>query len=334
MRYLITGTAGFVGYHLATRLLRDGHEVLGIDGLTPYYDVQLKKDRHARLEAMGNFVPLVCMLEEAERLVSAARDFRPERVVHLAAQAGVRYSLEHPRAYIDSNIVGTFNVIELCRELAPRHLVIASTSSVYGASNDFPLAETAGANHPLTIYAASKKATEVIAHCYAHLWNIPTTMFRFFSAYGPWGRPDMALFKFVENILAGRPIDVYNSGVMERDFTYVDDLVESIVRLCDRPPAPGEAAMVATDSISPVGPYRVVNIGGGNPVSLLSFIEEIERALGRKAERNYLGMQTGDVPRTEASTELLEALIGFRPNTPVSVGIGEFVRWYREYYRN
>lgn len=333
MRYLTTGTAGFVGYHLAKRLLQQGHEVLGVDGMTPYYDVKLKEDRHAQLALLGPFRPYICMLEDGDRLLAAAREFKPDIVVHLAAQAGVRYSLEHPRAYIDSNVIGTFNVIELCRELRPRHLVIASTSSVYGASTDFPLAETARADHPLTIYSASKKSAEAIAHCYAHLWDIPTTVFRFFSAYGPWGRPDMALFKFVENILAGRPIDVYNHGKMERDFTYVDDLVESIVRLCDRPPVRGEKRLVATDSTSAVGPYRIVNIGGGNPVSLLAFIEEIERALGRKAERNYMGMQTGDVVRTEASTELLEALIGFRPATPVSVGVAEFVRWYREYYR-
>ncbi len=333
MRYLITGTAGFVGFHLANRLLRGGNEVLGIDGMTPYYDVKLKENRHFQLEKLGSFRPHICMLEDADRLLDAARDFKPEMVVHLAAQAGVRYSLEHPRAYIDSNVIGTFNVIELCRELKPCHLVIASTSSVYGASTDFPLAETARADHPLTIYSASKKSAEAIAHCYAHLWDIPTTVFRFFSAYGPWGRPDMALFKFVENMLAGRPIDVYNHGKMERDFTYIDDLVESIVRLCARPPVRGEKRLVATDSTSAVGPYRIVNIGGGNPVSLLTFIEEIERALGRKAERNYMGMQTGDVVRTEASTELLEALIGFRPATPVSVGVAEFVRWYREYYR-
>ncbi len=308
--------------------------MLGVDGMTPYYDVKLKENRHAELGKFGSaFRPHVCLLEDAGGLSSAAREFKPEVVVHLAAQAGVRYSLEHPRAYIDSNVVGTFNVIEICRELRPRHLVIASTSSVYGASTDFPLAETARADHPLTIYSASKKAAEAIAHCYAHLWDIPTTVFRFFSAYGPWGRPDMALFKFVENMLAGRPIDVYNRGEMERDFTYIDDLVESIVRLCDKPPVRGEARRVATDSTSPVGPYRIVNIGGGKPVSLLAFIEEIEKALGRKAERNYMGMQTGDVVRTEASTEFLEALIGFRPATPVSVGVGEFVRWYREYYR-
>jgi UDP-glucuronate 4-epimerase len=333
MRYLITGTAGFVGFHLAKRLLREGNEVLGVDGMTPYYDVKLKENRHAQLGKLGSFQPHVCMLEDATKLRAAAQGFKPEMVVHLAAQAGVRYSLENPQAYIDSNVIGTFNILELCRDLRPRHVVIASTSSVYGASTDFPLAETARADHPLTLYAASKKSTEVIAHCYAHLWDIPTTVFRFFSAYGPWGRPDMALFKFVENMLAGRPIDVYNHGRMERDFTYVDDLVEAIVRLCARPPARGAERIVATDSTSSVGPHRIVNIGGGKPVSLLAFIEEIERALGRKAERNYMGMQTGDVVRTEASTEFLEALIGFIPATPVSTGVGEFVRWYREYYR-
>jgi UDP-glucuronate 4-epimerase len=332
MRYLITGTAGFVGFHLGKRLLREGNEVLGVDGMTPYYDVKLKENRHAQLEELGAFRPYVCMLEDADRLLAAALDFKPEMVVHLAAQAGVRYSLEHPRAYIDSNVIGTFNLIELCRELKPHHLVIASTSSVYGASTDFPLAETARADHPLTIYAASKKSAEAIAHCYAHLWDIPTTVFRFFSAYGPWGRPDMALFKFVENMLAGRPIDIYNHGKMERDFTYIDDLVEAIVRLCARPPVRGEKRLVATDSTSAVGPYRIVNIGGGNPVSLLTFIEEIERALGRKAERNYMTMQMGDVPRTEASTEFLEALIGFKPAVPVSEGVNKFVRWYRRYY--
>ena len=333
MRYLITGTAGFVGFHLARRLLREGHEVLGIDGMTPYYDVRLKEARHALLATLGSFHPHVCMLEDFGQLKAITTNFNPEVVVHLAAQAGVRYSLENPRAYIDSNVTGTFNIVELCRERRPQHLVIASTSSVYGASTDFPLAETACANHPLTLYAATKKSTEVIAHSYAHLWGIPTTMFRFFSAYGPWGRPDMALFKFVENMFAGRPIDVYNHGKMERDFTYVDDLVEAIVRLCARPPVRGAKVVADTDSTSDVAPYRVVNIGGGKAVTLLDFIAEIERAMGRKAERNYMEMQMGDIPRTEASTELLEALIGFTPATPVSVGIGEFVRWYREYYR-
>ncbi len=307
MRCLITGTAGFVGYHVAKRLLQQGHEVTGIDGMTPYYDVKLKEDRHALLEQLGHFRAHRCMLEDAGKLQTIAEQSAPELVIHLAAQAGVRHSLENPRAYVDSNIVGSFNILEICRELRPRHLVIASTSSVYGARTDFPLAETDRSDH--------------------------VTVFRFFNAYGPWGRPDMALFKFVQNILAGHPIDIYNHGNMERDFTYVDDLVESVIRLSElEPKHHGNVGIVDTDSSSPVGPYRIVNIGGGHPVSLLTFIEEIERTLGQQAKRNYMDMQMGDASRTEASTEFLEALIGYRPATPISVGIGEFVRWYREYY--
>jgi len=334
MRCLITGTAGFVGFHLSKRLLEQGHEVIGVDGMTPYYDVKLKEDRHAQLQRLGHFTAHRCMLEDEPRLRTIVVGARPDVVFHLAAQAGVRYSLENPRAYIDSNVIGSFNVLELCREVRPRHLLIASTSSVYGANDDFPLAETDRADHQLTLYSASKKAVESIAHCYAHLWNLPTTIFRFFSLYGPWGRPDMALFKFVQNILAGRPIDVYNHGKMERDFTYVDDLVEAVIRLSDKVPTrDGAEKSVGTDSTSPVAPYRIVNIGGRQPVSLLAFIEEIERAVGRSAERNYMDMQPGDVVRTEASTEFLESLIGYRPVTPVSVGVREFVRWYRDYYK-
>src|SRR5262249_15895422 len=295
---------------------------------------KLKQDRHAQLAPLGAFKAQLYMLEERDKVHGTVEAFRPEFVVHLAAQAGVRYSLENPRAYIDSNVIGSFNILEACRSYRPRHLLIASTSSVYGASTDFPLAETGRSDHPLTLYAASKKSVETIAHCYAHLWDIPTTIFRFFSVYGPWGRPDMALFKFVQNILAGRPIDVYNHGKMERDFTYGDDLVESIVRLCELIPSRSKGAPSgSTDSSSVVAPYRIVNIGGRQPVSLLHFIEEIERALGQKAERNYMDMQPGDVPRTEASTDYIEALIGYRPSTPISVGVGEFVRWYRSYYR-
>lgn len=334
MRCLITGTAGFIGFHVAKRLLKQGHEVIGVDGMTPYYDVKLKEDRHTQLKQLNGFRAHRCMLEDADKLRVIANQSAPELVIHLAAQAGVRYSLENPRAYVDSNIIGTFNILELCRELRPRHLVIASTSSVYGASTDFPLSETGRSEHPLTFYAASKKSVEAIAHCYAHLWRMPITVFRFFSAYGPWGRPDMALFKFVQNILAGRPIDIYNHGKMERDFTYVDDLVESIVRLSEQvPTVRGGTGIVDTDSSSPVGPYRIVNIGGGHPIGLLRFVEEIELTLGQKAKRNYMDMQMGDVPRTEASTEFLEALIGYRPATPVSVGVGEFIRWYRGYYK-
>ena len=332
MRWLVTGTAGFIGFHVALRLLRQGHEVTGIDGMTPYYDVQLKERRHAVLAEFPGFTAHRVMLEDADALQRIALPFAPERVLHLAGQAGVRYSVENPRSYIDANIVGTFNIVELCRELQPSHLVIASTSSVYGANSDFPFAETDRADHPLTLYAASKKSAEMIAHCYAHLWKIPTTVFRFFTVYGPWGRPDMALFKFVKNILADEPIDIYNHGQMARDFTYVDDLVEALVRLCDVPPSDG-GSVPGIDSLSPAAPFRVVNIGGGCPVGLLSFIEEIEAALGRRAKRNFLGMQPGEVPHTEASVDLLDALIGYRPRTPISVGVREFVRWYRDYYR-
>lgn len=333
MRCLVTGTAGFVGYHLARRLLEMGHQVTGIDGLTPYYDVKLKQARHAELARYSSFHPHVCMLEAAERLGAIYQEAAADIVLHLAAQAGVRYSLDNPRAYIDSNIVGSFNLVELCRRSPPRHLLIASTSSVYGDSSDFPLAETGPSDHPLSLYAASKKAVEAIAHSYAHLWDIPTTLFRFFTVYGPWGRPDMAHFKFAERIIAGRPIDIYNHGQMERDFTYIDDLVEAIVRLSDVPPVRGEAKIAATDSSSAAAPYRIVNIGGRQPVKLLDFVEEIERAIGRKAIRNYMDMQPGDVVRTEASTHFLEALIDYRPATPLSVGIAEFIRWYRDYYQ-
>jgi len=301
--------------------------------MTPYYDVKLKESRHALLEKHAGFSAHLCMLQDTSKLRAVFERVAPELVFHLAGQAGVRYSLENPGAYIDSNIVGSFNILELCRERPPLHLLIASSSSVYGASTDFPLTETDRSDHPLTVYAAAKKSVEAIAHCYAHLWAIPTTLFRFFTAYGPWGRPDMAPFKFVQNVLAGRPIDVYNHGNMERDFTYIDDLVEAVVRLGDRIPTRADDANGDNGSSSPVAPYRVVNIGGGHPVSLLRFIEEIELALGRKAERNYMGMQPGEVLRTEASTDFLTSLIGYLPETPIEVGVPRFVNWYREYYR-
>lgn len=332
MRYLITGTAGFIGFHLARRLLKEGHEVAGVDGMTPYYDVGLKADRHAELGRTGRFQPHLCMLEDVAGIASAAHSFQPDIVIHLAAQAGVRYSLENPRAYVESNIVGSFNILELCRELKPKHLLIASTSSVYGMSTSFPLLETSSSDHPLTIYASTKKAVETLAHSNAHLWGVPTTILRFFSVYGPWGRPDMAPFKFVQNILAGRPIDIYNRGRMERDFTYVDDVVEAVVRLVDCVPDVDESDATIAPS-SQVAPYRIVNVGGANPVGLLHLVEEIERALGMTAKRNYMDMQPGDVVRTEASAERLERLIGYRPSTPVSVGVREFVGWYRSYYR-
>lgn len=333
MRFLITGTAGFVGFHLAKRLLDDGHDVVGVDGMTPYYDVELKRHRHKLLRGRNKFQAHEFMLEDAAALAAlfGAQPF--DVVVHLAAQAAVRYSLENPRAYIDANIIGTFNVLEMCRAHPVKHLLIASTSSVYGANSKTPFAETDRTDHPLTLYAATKKATELMAHSYAHLWSIPTTAFRFFSVYGPWGRPDMALFKFTDGILKGTPIDIYNHGKMERDFTYIDDLVEAIVRLIAVIPAAAtDVALTDDDSLSPAAPFRVVNIGGGAPVELLTFIEEIEKSAGKKAVRNYMGMQPGDVVRTIASADLLERLTGFKPNTPVSIGVANFVAWFRAYY--
>ena len=332
MRIMVTGTAGFIGFHLAKRLLDDGHEVLGLDGFTPYYDVRLKESRHAILRKRNGFKEERLMLEDMASLERAWSENPIDAVVHLAAQAGVRYSLENPRAYIDANLVGTFNVMELVRMRPVRHFMLASTSSAYGANTRMPFHETDRTDHPLTLYAATKKAGELMAHSYSHLWNIPTTAFRFFSVYGTWGRPDMALFKFTKGIIEGTPIDIYNHGRMERDFTYVDDLVEGIVRLIACVPARTDAEPEAGESLSPAAPFRVVNIGGGAPSSLLEFIEEIEKAVGKKAIRNYMPMQPGDVTRTFADASLLEKLTGFRPSTPVATGVQAFVDWYRGYF--
>ncbi len=332
MRILVTGTAGFVGFHLARRLIADGHEVVGVDGMTTYYDVKLKEARHAILKRHNGFSEQILMLEDMAALTRVAEAFQPEVIVHLAAQAGVRYSLENPRAYVESNLVGTFNVMEAARTLAVKHLLLASTSSVYGANQVMPFVETERADHPLTLYAATKKATEQMSHSYSHLWDIPTTAFRFFSVYGPWGRPDMALFKFVKGMLNDTPIDVYNNGVMERDFTYIDDLVEAIVRLVDVAPKRGEPVDGATDSLSPVAPWRVVNIGRGEPINLMDFIADIEKSLGRKARFNFMPMQPGDVARTFAEASLLEALTGYRPSTQVAVGVAAFCDWYKAYH--
>lgn len=331
MKVLVTGHAGFIGFHLCRRLIADGHLVSGIDAMVPYYDVRLKQRRVEILARSNAFRGHEVNLVDMERTRAVILDEEPDVIIHLAAQAGVRYALENPRSYIESNVVGTYNIIEICRERAVKHLMLASTSSVYGANPDVPFRETDMTDHPLTIYSASKKATELVAHSYAHLWNIPTTAFRFFTVYGPWGRPDMALFKFVDAMLKGEPIDVYNHGKMERDFTYIDDLVEGIVRLIPAAPVRGEP-VAEFDSLSPVAPFRVVNIGNGQPVTLTAFIEAIERSLGREAVRNYMDMQPGDVPRTFASADLLAALTGFRPNTPVEEGVEAFVAWFREYY--
>jgi UDP-glucuronate 4-epimerase len=331
MRFLITGTAGFIGFHLARRLLDEGHSVDGVDGMTPYYDVSLKESRHAILARSDDFRAHVLMLEDKAALDAVAARARPDVIVHLAAQAGVRYSLEHPRTYLDANLVGTFNVMEVARELKPTHFLLASTSSVYGANMRMPFRETDKTDHPLTFYAATKKATEDLAHSYAHLWNIPTTAFRFFTVYGPWGRPDMALFKFVRAALAHEPIDVYGHGAMQRDFTFVTDLVEGLARLVNQPPKRG-CRVSEHDSVSPAAPYRVVNIGGGRSIGLLAFIDEIERCIGVPIKRRMLDMQKGDVPATFASADLLETLTGYRPSTPIAEGVAAFVEWYCGYY--
>jgi UDP-glucuronate 4-epimerase len=331
MRFLITGTAGFIGFHLGRRLIESGHWVSGLDGMTPYYDVKLKQARHALLERSNAFKGHVVMLEDLSALRRIAEDGGPDVIVHLAAQAGVRYSLENPRAYIDANLTGTFNVMEVAKETQVKHFLIASTSSVYGANASLPFKETDRTDHPLTLYAATKKATEDMAHSYAHLWKIPTTAFRFFTVYGPWGRPDMALFKFVEATLKGEPIEVYGHGRMQRDFTYIDDLVEAIMRLIDCPPREGEP-VAEMDSLSPVAPYRVVNIGGGQPVGLVDFIGAVETSLGMPIQRIMREMQKGDVPITFASPELLEKLTGYTPSTRIDAGVKAFVEWYRGYY--
>lgn len=338
MRFFITGTAGFIGFHLAQQLLEAGHTVTGFDGLTDYYDVALKRRRHARLTAYPAFTAVEALLEDQTALDRAVDAAQPEVIVHLAAQAGVRYSLENPRAYIDANLVGTFHLLEAAKRVRPKHLLLASTSSVYGANREMPFVETQQTETPLTLYAATKKANEAMAHAYAHLWQLPTTLFRFFTVYGPWGRPDMALFKFTRGILDGTPIEIYNHGEMYRDFTYIDDLVRAICLLVDVPPPPPSARTeehgwqpIPGDTLSPVAPWRVVNIGNSQPVRLLDFVDALEKALGKKAVRRYLPMQKGDVPATWADCSLLERLTGYTPQTPVAEGVARFVAWYRDY---
>ncbi|CUH82338.1 GDP-mannose 4,6-dehydratase [Tropicibacter naphthalenivorans] len=333
-RIFITGTAGFIGFHLARLLLAEGHTVHGLDGMTDYYDVTLKQRRHAMLAQNPNFAATECMLEDLAAVDAAIDGFAPEIIVHLAGQAGVRYSLEQPRAYVDANVTGTFNIMEGARRHKVQHLMMASTSSVYGANTEMPFRETDKADTPMTIYAATKKATEAMGHSYAHIYDLPTTMFRFFTVYGPWGRPDMALFKFVKATLNGEAIDVYNHGDMFRDFTYVEDLVRAIRLLMFEavPQRPADGKVPAGDSLSPVAPYRVVNIGNSKSERLLDFVEAIEDALGQKTTRNMMDMQPGDVPATWADASLLETLTGYRPQTDMRDGVARFVEWYREYY--
>lgn len=329
-KILVTGSAGFVGTHVARALLELGHQVLGVDNFSDYYDVTLKEQRNALLAAYPHFRVERLSIDDMAAFGPAWTTFQPDIVIHLAAQAGVRYSIDHPETYVASNLVGSFNVLELARRTRPRHLLAASTSSIYGGNVEMPFRETDQCATPLTFYAATKGATELMGHSYAHLFGVPMTFFRFFTVYGPWGRPDMALFKFTKAIIENRPIDVYNHGEMVRDFTYVEDLAHAVVQLMSA--IPGSEPVSPIDSLSPVAPFRVVNIGQGDPVRLLDYIGAIEAAVGKPAIMNLLPLQPGEVLKTEASTNLLNMLIGYVPNTPVTIGVPKFVRWYRDHY--
>lgn len=334
MKVLVTGTAGFIGNSLAQRLLARGDEVIGIDNLNDYYDVNIKKDRLAIIADKAGFTDIRCNIEDKAAIDSVFSIHKPDRVVNLAAQAGVRYSLINPHAYIDANITGFLNILEGCRHFGTENLVYASSSSVYGLNTDMPFSVENNVDHPVSLYAASKKTNELMAHTYSHLFNIPTTGLRFFTVYGPWGRPDMALFMFTQKILAGEPIDVFNYGNHRRDFTYIDDIVEGVIRTLDTPATPnsdwnGQSPNPSSSS----APYRIYNIGSNNPVELLRYIEVLEDCLGKKAIKNLLPLQPGDVPDTYANVDALIKDVDYRPTTPVEVGIERFVRWYRDYYK-
>ena len=334
MRILITGSAGFIGFHLAKRLLNGGHDVAGMDNLNAYYDVRLKNDRLAILKKHAGFRFHLLDLTDRQGMAVLFKTEKPEVVVNLAAQAGVRYSLENPHAYVDSNLTGFTNILEGCRHNAVKHLVYASSSSVYGANTSMPFSVHHNVDHPISLYAATKKANELMAHTYAALYRLPCTGLRFFTVYGPWGRPDMALFLFTRAILEGRPIDVYNEGRMRRDFTYIDDIIEGVVRVMKKiPSGSSEWSGKKPDPASSFAPYRIFNIGNNQPVELMDFISALEDHLGRKAKMRLLPMQPGDVPETCADVDDLMAEVGFKPSTSIWEGIGKFVEWYREYYK-
>ena len=333
---LVTGSAGFIGYHICKKLLDEGWRVVGVDCMSDYYDVQLKVRRESMLRQSKYYRSVHAKVETLNVLIDLFEEERPDIVIHLAAQAGVRYSIKNPRAYLESNINGTFELLEAARAYPPEHMLLASTSSAYGANEEIPYRETMKADHQVSFYAASKKATENMAHSYAHMFGIPITMFRFFTVYGPWGRPDMALFKFVEAILNGEPIDVYNNGDLSRDFTYIDDLISGIRLLIDAVPElldrQNGTVDSALDSKSTVAPFRIVNVGNSKPIRLLDFIAVVEKTTGIKARKNYMPMQMGDVSVTWADTTLLNELTGYRPNTKIDDGVKNFVKWYREFY--
>ena len=330
----ITGTSGFVGFHLANFFLSNDWKVVGLDSLTDYYDVNLKKARQKLLCENYHFHNYEGSIQDVKLLNNIFLNHKPNVIVHLAAQAGVRYSIENPISYVESNLVGTFQILEIARKYKPDHLLMASTSSVYGSNKDYPLNENQKCNTPISFYAATKLSNEAMAHSYSHLYKIPTTMFRFFTVYGPWGRPDMAYFKFTKSILQGKPIDIYNEGNMYRDFTYVEDLVKAIFLLTSKEPKKNNERkeIIENDNISAVAPFRLVNIGNSNPINLLDFIKELENILGQDAQKNFLSMQDGDIEKTHSDINLLRALTGFEPNTNIHEGITQFIKWYKSYY--
>ena len=333
LKILVTGAAGFIGMHCAQILLGRGDQVIGVDNLNDYYDVSLKEARLSRLTSRENFKFIKCGIEDRDGLAAVFSQEKPDRVIHLAAQAGVRYSLTNPHAYIDANVMGFTNILEGCRHNGISHLVYASSSSVYGGNTSMPFSEHDNIDHPVSLYAATKKANELMAHTYSHLYGVPTTGLRFFTVYGPWGRPDMALFLFAKAILQGEAMPVFNNGQMVRDFTYIDDIVEGVIRVLDKPAMPNanfDASL--PDPATAAVPYRVFNIGNGNPTPLMDYIAALETALGMEANKEFLPMQPGDVPATSADTRELGEWVGFQPNTPVTHGVAKFVAWYRDFY--